>query len=77
MFNLLALLTTAKIVHMVTTKPKHKSEVLMSRRERVYRIYLQMVAENNPVKSKQAEYILRVIDNRLANIQIKNIHTFN
>lgn len=77
MFNLLALLTTAKIVHMVATKPKHKSEVLMSRRERVYRLYLQMVKEGNEIKSKQAEYLMRVIDNRLANIQIKNIHQYN
>ena len=77
MFNLLALLTTAKIVHYVATKPKHKSVILMSRRERVYRLYMQMIAENNPVKAKQADYLLRVIDNRLANIQIKNIHTFN
>jgi len=62
---------------MVATKPKHKSEVLMSRRERVYRLYLQMVKEGNPLKQKQAEYLMRVIDNRLANIQIKDIHQYN
>jgi hypothetical protein len=54
-----------------------KSEILMSRRNRVYRLFMLMVKEGNHMKARQADYLLRVIDNRLASLQIANIHTFN
>ncbi len=54
-----------------------KSEILMKRRNRVYRLFMLMVNEGNHMKARQADYLLRVIDNRLANLQIGNLYTFN
>jgi hypothetical protein len=36
-----------------------------------------MVKEGNHMKARQADYLLKVIDNRLASLQIENIHTYN
>jgi hypothetical protein len=36
-----------------------------------------MVKDSNHLKAKQADYLLRVIDNRLASLQIENLYTFN
>jgi|LakMenE01Jun11ns_1017448.scaffolds.fasta_scaffold9028955_2 hypothetical protein len=54
-----------------------KSEILMKRRNRVYRLFMLMVKDSNHLKAKQADYLLRVIDNRLASLQIENLYTFN
>jgi hypothetical protein len=54
-----------------------KSEVLMKRRNRVYRLFMLMVKDGNHAKARQADYLLRVIDNRLASLQVLNLHTFN
>ena len=54
-----------------------KSEILMTRRNRVYRLFMLMVKEGNHMKARQADYLLRVIDNRLASLQTGNIHKFN
>jgi hypothetical protein len=54
-----------------------KSQILMKRRNRVYRLFMLMVKDSNHLKAKQADYLLRVIDNRLASLQVANIHTFN
>ena len=49
----------------------------MKRRNRVYRLFMLMVKDGNHAKARQADYLLRVIDNRLAILQVSNIHTFN
>ncbi len=49
----------------------------MKRRNRVYRLFMLMVKDSNHLKAKQADYLLRVIDNRLASLQIENLYTFN
>ena len=54
-----------------------KSVILMKRRNRVYRLFMLMVKDGNHAKARQADYLLRVIDNRLASLQVSNIHTFN
>jgi hypothetical protein len=54
-----------------------KSAILMNRRNRVYRLFMLMVKDGNHTKARQADYLLRVIDNRLASLQIGNLYTFN
>ena len=51
-----------------------KSEILMTRRNRVYRLFMLMVKEGNHMKARQADYLLRVIDNRLASLQTGNLY---
>jgi len=51
-----------------------KSQILMNRRNRVYRLFMLMVKEGNHTKARQANYLLRVIDNRLASLQKENLY---
>jgi hypothetical protein len=51
-----------------------KSEILMTRRNRVYRLFMLMVKEGNHMKARQADYLLIVIDNRLASLQTGNLY---
>jgi len=50
-----------------------KSEILMKRRNRVYRLFMLMVKEGNHMKARQADYLLRVIDNRIVSLQTTNL----
>jgi hypothetical protein len=50
-----------------------KSDILIKRRNRVYRLFMLMVKEGNHTKARQADYLLRVIDNRLASLQTGNL----
>lgn len=78
MFNLLALLTTAKILAYVNFKPaKLQPKEIETRKQRVERARSIAMQDRNEYKVKQAEYLLRVLRHKEANIQIKNIHTFN
>jgi len=52
-------------------------QLLMHRKERVYRIYLMVMQDANELKQAQALHIMRCIDNRLAPLQIKNLFQFN
>ena len=47
--------------------------MLMKRRNRVYRLFMLMVKEGNHMKARQADYLLKVIDNRLASLQTGNL----
>jgi hypothetical protein len=51
-----------------------KSQILMKRRNRVYSLFILMVKEGNHTKAKQADYLLRVIDNKLSSLQIENLY---
>jgi hypothetical protein len=51
-----------------------KSEILMTRRNRVYKLLIIMVKEGNHTKARQADYLLKVIDKRLASLQIANLY---
>jgi hypothetical protein len=51
-----------------------KSEILIKRRNRVYRLFMLMVKDSNHLKARQADYLLRVIDNRLASLQKGNLY---
>jgi len=51
-----------------------KSEVLMKRRNRVYRLFMLMVKDGNHTKARQADYLLRVIDNQLTYLEIENLY---
>ena len=51
-----------------------KSEILMTRRNRVYRLFMLMVKEGNHMKARQADYLLRVIDNSLASLQKEKLY---
>lgn len=53
------------------------SDVLVKRRQRVYRLMLAMTRESNEAKIAQAKYLLRVIDNRLAQLSVQNIFIYN
>ena len=45
----------------------------MKRRNRVYRLFMLMVKEGNHMKARQADYLLRVIDNRIVSLQTTNL----
>ena len=49
----------------------------MIRRNRVYRLFMLMVKDGNHAKARQADYLLKVIDNRIASLQVSNLLTFN
>jgi hypothetical protein len=51
-----------------------KSQILMHRRNRVYKLFILMLKDGNHAKARQADYLLRVIDNRLASLQIDNLY---
>ena len=51
-----------------------KSEVLMIRRNRVYRLFMLMVKDGNHAKARQADYLLRLIDNQLTYLEIENLY---
>ena len=53
------------------------SDVLTKRRNRVYRLMLQMSKENNQLKMVQAQRLLRMIDNKLAQVSYKNLFIYN
>lgn len=53
------------------------TETLVNRRKRVFNLLLLMIKENNDIKVKQAEYLLKVIDNRLSSLSIGNIFVYN
>jgi hypothetical protein len=55
----------------------HKTVMLSHRRVRVQNLYLRMVKEKNECKEKQALYLMRVIDNRLAELSYKDNFIYN
>lgn len=68
---------TAIIFAVLINNNMTQVQLLMHRKERVYRIYLNVTKERNMLKQAQALHIMRCIDNRLAPLQIKNLHQFN
>lgn len=67
--------------YMTPTHPRPNtaliSDVLVRRRQRVYRLMIAMTKEANAPKIAQAKYLLRMIDNRLAQLSVQNIFMYN
>lgn len=68
-----------KYPHLAETEKanEHRSIILVNRRKKVYNLYLRLIRENNELKAAQANWILRVIDNRLATLTYKDQFKFN
>ena len=55
----------------------HKTIMLSHRLNRVHGLYLTMLKEKNEQKQKQALYLIGMIENRLAQLNYKDIYKYN